>query len=163
MNLTGQDINYYYICHRKLWLYRHGVRPELENDNVQIGMHIQEKSFSRQKKEIPIGIEGVLDWADFADGIIHETKKGRSPHAADEAQVRYYMFVLNKNGVVVREAEIHYPLLRKTKRILWDEAAEKQTEKDINETESIISHDCPPSRLESGICRKCEYEEICYT
>lgn len=34
----GKEIYYLHICRRKLWLFNHGIRPEMENDHVRIGM-----------------------------------------------------------------------------------------------------------------------------
>jgi len=64
---------------------------ESENSHVQIGKLIQEDSFSRHPKEIPIGDIGVIDWAEFKRGVIHETKKAKCPKDAEIAQTRYYL------------------------------------------------------------------------
>ena len=53
MEFTGKELNYLHVCRRKLWLFRHGIRPELENDLVQLGMLLGEETFTRQEKEIP--------------------------------------------------------------------------------------------------------------
>jgi CRISPR-associated exonuclease Cas4 len=54
MHITGTEVSYLYICHRKLWLFHHGIRMEAENTHVQIGRLIQEETFSRHPKEIPL-------------------------------------------------------------------------------------------------------------
>ncbi len=160
--LTGKEINYLHVCKRKLWLFAHGIRPELEFDNVQIGMLLQQESFSREKKEIPIGDYGVLDWADFADGIIHETKKGRSIPEADEAQAAYYLWALRQNGVNVHTAEIHYPSLRKTKTVEWSDTVSHQIDNDIRQAELVISSAETPELVKKNICKNCAFEEYCF-
>ena len=157
----GKEIYYLHICRRKLWLFNHGIRPEMENDHVRIGMLIQQTSFSREKKEIPIGEIGVLDWADFKDGIIHETKKGRTCSSADRAQVAYYMWFLIANGVAVREAQIHYPAVRKTDRVVWSDEIAKSVQKDLEECRRVCQMETPPSVPSFSICRDCAYQEIC--
>lgn len=163
MDLTGKEISYLHVCKRKLWMFSRGIRPELEFANVQIGMMIQEKTFSRHEKEIQLGNSGVLDWADFKDGVIHETKKGRSPASADEAQVAFYMWVLRQNGVEIREAQIHYPVIRKTKNVPWSEELRLAVENDIRSAETVIADPVPLPPERKNICKNCAYEEICFS
>jgi CRISPR/Cas system-associated exonuclease Cas4 (RecB family) len=37
LNFTGTQINYYFVCHRKLWLFSKDIRFEDENEYVQLG------------------------------------------------------------------------------------------------------------------------------
>src|SRR5574344_1035210 len=162
MEPTGKEFAYLHICVRKLWLFQHGIRPELENSAVQIGMLLGEKSFSREKKEIPLGESGVLDWADFADGRIHETKKGREPGHADEAQVAYYLYLLDRHGVRVNEAQIHYPALRKIQTVEWTPELAAAVEADRRAIAEVAERKCPPEAIRKNICKKCSYEEVCF-
>ena len=162
MHVTGKEISYLYVCERKLWLFRHGLRPELENVNVQIGMQLQETAFKREEKDIPIGEVGVIDWAAFKHGIIHETKKGRTPGKGDEAQVRYYLWWPNGNGVRVTEAQIHYPTMRKSKTVPWDEAAKALADQDIAACLEIVRQPRPPAVQPHPYCKSCAYMELCH-
>jgi CRISPR-associated exonuclease Cas4 len=161
--ITGTEISYLYICKRKLWLFHHGIKPENENIDVQIGKHIQDNTFKREEKDIPIGEVGVIDWAAFKHGIIHETKKGKTPGKGDVAQVRYYMWWLNKNGIRVKEAQIHYPKKRQTQTVDWNELAAEQAEQDVKSCHEIINHPQPPAVHEFPYCKSCAYFEICYS
>ena len=161
ISITGKEISYLHICKRKLWLFHHGIRPELEYDNVQIGMLLQDKTFSRQQKEIPVGDVGVLDWADFKDGVIHETKKGRYT-AADIAQVRFYLSVLRENGIPVHTAQIHYPQQRKILTLYWDDDCAAKAASDIAAVTQTLSLSVPPPVERKAICKKCAYEEVCF-
>lgn len=161
MEFTGKELNYLHVCRRKLWLFRHGIRPELENDLVQLGMLLGEETFTRQEKEIPIGEAGVLDWADFKDGVIHETKRGRAPGGGDEAQVRYYLAWLNNRGIQAHEAVIHYPRRRETVVVPWDEATEQMVKQDLAECEEVVKGPVPAA-VRRPFCKNCAYEEICF-
>lgn len=55
MEYTGTQINYYFVCHRKLWLFSKDIRFENENEYVQLGRLIDEHSYRRNKKQIEIG------------------------------------------------------------------------------------------------------------
>ena len=52
---TGTQINYYFVCHRKLWLFSKNISFEDENEYVQLGKLIDESSYKRNKKQIEIG------------------------------------------------------------------------------------------------------------
>ncbi len=54
-NITGTLINTYYICKRKLWLLAHEISPFQDDDFLEIGRIISEKSYRREIKEINIG------------------------------------------------------------------------------------------------------------
>jgi len=42
LNFTGTQINYYFVCHRKLWLFSKDIRFEDENEYVQLGRLIDD-------------------------------------------------------------------------------------------------------------------------
>lgn len=161
MTYTGTDLNYLHVCPRKLWLSRHGIRPERESELVQLGVLLGEQTFSREEKEIPIGDAGVMDWADFKDGVIHETKHGKAPGGGDEAQVRYYLSVLNARGIRACRGVIHYPKTRETVTVEWNEEAERRNRQDLEECEAIVSG-AVPEAVRRPYCKRCAYEEICF-
>ena len=51
---TGTQINYYFVCYRKLWLFSHGLNMEHTSDTVYMGKLIGEESYYREKNEIRI-------------------------------------------------------------------------------------------------------------
>ena len=53
--LNGTQVNYYFVCKRKLWLFSHGITFESGSDLVKIGRLIDKDSFKRKKKNIRIG------------------------------------------------------------------------------------------------------------
>lgn len=161
--ITGTQMAYLHICPRKLWLFRHGIRPEQENVNVQIGKHIQETTFERQenKKEVALGGIGVVDWAELNKGIIHETKKGKCPANAEVAQTRYYMWWMRNNGMSVERCIIHYPKQRRTKELPWSEEMNQLVAEDLQRAAAIIVQPQPPPFEYKSICKSCAYQELC--
>ena len=77
MKITGTMINYYFVCHRKLWLHVHRLSFEEQHENVQLGKLLDQSSYTREKKQIMIdetvNIDFLQDWK-----IIHEVKKSKS-------------------------------------------------------------------------------------
>ena len=51
MNLiNGTQINYYFICKTKLWLFSHNIQMEQESDNVSLGKQLHENSYKKEKE-----------------------------------------------------------------------------------------------------------------
>ena len=46
--ITGVMIYYYFVCKRKLWYFCHEINMESENENVQLGKLLDEKSYERR-------------------------------------------------------------------------------------------------------------------
>ncbi len=164
INITGTEIAYLYICRRKLWLFHHGIRPENEHVNVQIGRYIQESTFTRHdnKKELVLGNIGVVDWAELDKGVIHETKKGKAPAKAEEAQVRYYMWWMRGRGMQIHTAVVHYPKQKRTREIPWSDAMEAAVADDLAQAAEIVQAPAPPPLAPKNICKNCAYQEFCF-
>ena len=47
--INGTQINYYFICKTKLWLFSHNIQLEDEHENVKLGKFLHENSFKREK------------------------------------------------------------------------------------------------------------------
>jgi CRISPR-associated exonuclease Cas4 len=165
---TGTQVNYYAICHRKLWLFSRGVEMERENENVQIGKLLGEQSYSREQREIAIDDRIVIDWAEHTvnpDGslTLHEVKKSKSFNAAHRLQLLYYILYLKNKGVQAR-GQIDYPLQRRTENVELTPAAETEVLQVLDGIDSIVSTDESPPRLENRrLCEKCAYFELCWS
>ena len=96
--VTGCQINYYFICKRKLWLFSKHITMEQNSELVALGKLIDEFSHKRQKKSIMI--DGVIN-IDFIDnqGIIYEVKKSIKMEDAHIWQLKYYLYYLAEKGV----------------------------------------------------------------
>jgi CRISPR-associated exonuclease Cas4 len=168
LEFTGTQVNYYAICHRKLWLFSHGVQMERENENVEIGKLIGDNSYKREQKEIAIDDCIVIDWMETKvnpDGslTLHETKKSKAFDAAHRLQVLYYLFYLKHKGVAAR-GEIDFPLLKKTERVELTPRAESEVVQTLDGIARVISLlDAPPRLDNKRVCEKCAYFELCWS
>ena len=72
--MTGTQIAYYFLCHRKLWFSSNHIELEQFDENVALGKFISESTYERQKHEIKID-DIVLDFYDSKSKVIHEIKK----------------------------------------------------------------------------------------
>lgn len=164
MNVTATHINLYHVCHRELWLHANGIRMEHTSDAVAEGKLIGETSYpERAEKYTEIEIDGVkIDFYDARNKVVHEVKKSDSVENAHVAQVKYYLYKLQRHGVEGVTGIVEYPKLRQREFVelnTADIAQIEQWEKDI--TQLIEQEQCPPV-IKAKICRRCSYFDFCY-
>lgn len=164
MLITGTQFNYFQICHRKLWLFSNGIKMEHTSDLVYEGKLIHEESYpQRSERYEEIEMDGIkVDYYDARRKIIHEIKKSDKLEPSHEWQLKYYLYVFERNGIDCVTGILEYPKLRKTKEVpLCDMDREiiRDTEQRI---EAIVeSEKCPPFE-KKRICRSCSYYDFCY-
>lgn len=164
MNISGTHFNYYHICYRKLWLFANGIQMEHTSDLVSEGKLIHENSYpQRSERYEELEIDGIkLDYYDARNKVIHEIKKSNKVEEAHEWQLKYYIYVLQRNGVEGVTGILEYPTLRQTTKIMLTEDDNKQIEKVTEHIEKIINSETCPAKQDTKICKNCSYYEFCY-
>lgn len=157
--IGGVHVKYLLHCPRQLWLYSRGYRPEAGSDTVAFGEAVDDTAFSRQR-EIDLGA-AKIDWV-TAGAIVHETKSSRAPSEQHEAQVRHYCLLLERRGVNVRGGRLHYPVIRRTVDVPWDQAAREAAVARDWEARQVIALTAAPSRLPRARCRGCSFTDYCW-
>ncbi|SHF34914.1 CRISPR-associated exonuclease, Cas4 family [Thermoanaerobacter uzonensis DSM 18761] len=160
--LTGTEINYYFVCKHKLWLFTHGINMEHNSDYVDIGKVLHEKSFQREDKEILLDGRIKIDFVKNQLEI-HETKKSKAIEGATKYQVLYYIYYLKKKGVDKVTGVIHYINNHSREEITLSEQDENKIKEVIEEINKIKLMDKPPAKVKSKICTKCSYYELCFS
>ena len=165
MQITGTHFNYYQVCHRKLWLFGNGINMEHTSDLVAEGKLIHENSYPfRSEKYCEIEIEGVkIDYYDSKNKVVHEIKKSQSHEEAHEWQVKYYIYVLMRNGVDHVKGILEYPTLRQTLPIEMSEEDESTITIMRQQIETIVASEMCPPLLHAKKCKNCAYYEFCYS
>ena len=158
-DLTGTQINYYFVCKRKLWLFSHNITFESSSDLVKIGRLVDKDTFKKKKKNIRIGSIS-LDHIDR--GVIHEVKKSDKIHDAHTYQLLYYIYYLKKLGIKTTGV-LNYPLLKKTVKVSLTKQQQMLVEKVVKDASSIISAKKPPKAEYKTVCDKCAYAEYCWS
>ena len=161
-HITGQQMNYYFICKTKLWLSAHKINMELESDTVLIGKQLHDSSYKREKELLIDNLINV-DFIKKRKNIeIHEVKKTPKMEKSHEYQLLYYIYYLkNKKNIDNIVGYIDYPKIRKKVKIKLTEEKEEEINEIINEINNIINSKIPkPKKLR--ICRKCAYFELCW-
>ncbi len=163
MHITGTHFNYYFVCPRKLWLFANGIQMEHTSDLVLEGKLIHETSYpQRSERYQELEIDGVkIDYYDAKNKVIHEVKKSDKLDEAHKWQLKYYIYILQNNGIEGVKGILEYPALRKKDEIYLSSLDEQQIKdflsKIINITESGF---CPPP-VKIKSCRKCSYFDFC--
>ena len=161
-SINGTQINYYFICKTKLWLFSHNIQMEQESDNVKLGKTLHENSY---KKENEVLIDNLIkvDFIKNKNPIeIHEVKKTQSMKKSHEFQLLYYIYYLKKEkGLENIVGYLNYPANRKTIKIELTEDKEKELKDILNDINKIIESTIPKPK-KSRICRRCAYFEFCF-
>lgn len=162
--MTGTHFNYYHVCKRKLWLFSNGINMEHTSDLVFEGKLIHENSYSqRSERYEELEIDGCkIDYYDARNKIIHEIKKSDKIESAHEWQVKYYIYILEQNGIEGVSGILEYPTLRQTNKIILSDLDRELIEEIKIDIEKIINSDSCPPVIESKICKRCSYYEFCF-
>lgn len=163
--ITGTHFNYYQVCRRKLWLFANGIGMEHTSDLVYAGKLIHEESYpQRSEKYEEIEMDGIkVDYYDAKNKVIHEIKKSDKVEKAHEWQLKYYIYVFERNGIEGVKGILEYPVLRKKDEIVLSEVdRDKLIEMGKEIIHIIEKEDCPP-REKKKLCKNCSYYDFCYS
>lgn len=160
LKVTGMEINYYYICKRKLWLFSKGITMEENSERVISGQILHENSFNNEKsKEVLIDNLIKIDVIDKK--TIKEIKSSSKMKLSDSMQVYYYLWYLEQIGIH-KTGEINYIKEKKKVRLELNDNIRNEivdTMKDINKIKSLEKS---PSIVKNRICTKCAYHNLCF-
>ena len=160
-DITGLMIYYYEVCKRKLWYFTNDIQLEENNSNVILGKLLEENSYTRDEKKI--NIDGVIN-IDFirSKKILHEIKKSNSIEPASILQVQYYLYYLEKKGLVGLKGILDYPLLKQTVEVNLADSDRENLENIIIGIKEILGKESPPILEKKNICKKCAYFDLCF-
>ena len=164
MTPTGTHFNYYQVCKRKLWLFANGINMEHTSELVAEGKCVHEESYpTRSEKYEEVEIDGVkVYFYDTKNKVIHEIKKSDKVETAHQWQLKYYIYVFEKNGISGVSGILEYPTMRQTEKVELSDDDRKKIETICQEIETICeSDDCPPI-VKKSYCKNCSYYELCF-
>jgi len=159
MLYTGVQVNYYFVCKRKLWFFSHGISMENKSEDVLLGKLLHNRSYRNVKKDILIDRISIDFVERNGEIVLHEIKKSRKLERSHRYQILYYLYSLKRKGVNAK-GMINYPLLRKVELIKLED--ENEIKEILLNIEKIISLSEPPAPEKKKFCRKCSYFELCW-
>lgn len=164
--ISGTQIAYLHLCHRKLWLMSNGIRMEnaVGNVHVEEGKLIGETTYQRRPKkwkELNLGFLKI-DHFDSTTNTVREVKKSPKLEHAHVAQVKYYLYALEEKGIEGAKGLIEYPKQRKTTEVELSEEGRKEVEGWMAEVQRIVALPSCPDLVKKGYCRSCAYRDFCF-
>ena len=159
--ITGLMVYYYEVCKRKLWYFVNEIQLEENNSNVILGKLLEENTYTRDEKKI--NIDGIIN-IDFirSKKILHEIKKSNSIEPASLLQVQYYLYYLEKKGLIGLKGILDYPLLKQTVEVNLTNEDRENLDNIIIGIKEILRKESPPTLEKKGICKKCAYFDLCF-
>jgi CRISPR-associated exonuclease Cas4 len=162
--ITGLQIQYLYVCHRKLWLYGQGIGMELSSNLVAEGTLIGENTYTRRPKkwrELNLG-NLKIDHFDPSTNTVREVKKSPKLEHAHIAQVKYYLYALEQRGVENPNGLLEYPKQRKTLDIELTDADRKDIQGWEAEIQRITQLPTSPELVKKSYCKSCAFYDFCF-
>lgn len=163
LRIIGTQINYYFICKTKLWLFSHHIQMEQESELVSLGKMLHQDSYKRDKRDQTVDNLISFDFIRNRDVLeIHEVKKSKKMSKAHEYQLLYYLYYLkHEKGINDAIGIIDYPKIRRRETIKLDERKETELKNIIKRIGKILAEDMPTPERRSA-CRRCAYYEFCF-
>jgi len=160
-DITGLMVYYYEVCKRKLWYFVNEIQLEENNSNVILGKLLEENTYTRDEKKI--NIDRIIN-IDFirSKKILHEIKKSNSIEPASLLQVQYYLYYLEKKGLIGLKGILDYPLLKQTVEVNLTGEDRENLDNIIIGIKEILRKESPPTLEKKGICKKCAYFDLCF-
>lgn len=164
-HVTGTLIAYYFYCKRRMWLHANEIRFEDDSEDVAMGRLIEDTTYlQRNSNYEQIEMEGIkIDYYDHKNKIIHETKKSSKFEQTHIWQLKYYIYILKKNGIDGVVGILEYPEERKTNRINLNEEDTLKIQFFSQEILNIIQNENCPTLQKSNRCKNCSYFDFCYS
>lgn len=163
IKITGSVIQAYMVCPRQTWLMSRNISGDQENEYLEIGRLITEKSYQRDKKEINLG-DNKIDFIRNENNtlIIAETKKSSKMLKATEAQLLFYLYSYKKDYGEAA-GEIRIPKEKKFILVELTKEKEEYIESIIEEIRNITNLAKPPEKKRIKPCSSCSYLEFCWS
>lgn len=162
INITGTLIWYYYICQREVWLMAHGITPDQENPNIDIGRMIHETSYNRDKKEIQFdNIKMDIITQGEERLVVAEIKKSSRFEKSATMQLAFYLSKLKENGVEAA-GELRFPTEKRREKLELTDDIMKELETACDNIKNIIIKPLPPKPEKINYCASCGYNEFCW-
>jgi CRISPR-associated exonuclease Cas4 len=138
---------------------------EQTSDAVFEGKLTHEYSYPQRaakNNELDLGI-AKIDFYDSKNKIVHEIKQSDKMEDAHLLQVRYYLYLLEQNGIENPTGVLEYPKLRKRVTVESLTNENKQELEDVFlKARLIIEQKTCPATIKKSFCKKCAYYPLCY-
>ena len=162
LRTNGIKVNYWVVCHRKVWLYAKGVRLEPLSDRVALGRLLHERAYpDLPRREVLLDDLIKVDLLEHPQKIL-EVKHSRKLVEAARLQVAYYLLYLKWLGAGELMGELRFPKERRREEVRLTPELEAQVMEALRDIQRIEQMPSPPQVEFMPICRVCAYCELCW-
>jgi CRISPR-associated exonuclease Cas4 len=160
--ISGVQLNYYFICKRKLYLFSKGITFEKENEDVKIGRLIEQSYYTREKKNRMVDAINI-DGINFEDDVLYEVKKSSKNESSDIWQLKYYMFYMKHyKATIISKGVLRYPEEHRNVIVVLTAADEAEILQILAGIRVIIKQSKAPPVIKKRICKACAYHDFCF-
>lgn len=160
INITGVMVQYYITCKRELWFFANQINMNYNNEDIDIGKYIHQKSYSRENKEIQFD-NMVFDYVKDEDGLtIFEVKKSSNLTIGAQYQLYFYLYSMKKIGIDLKGVLV-YPKERKREHIVLSKDIIEKLDNIIEDIPKVVNLNKPPKAEKKPYCKNCSFFELC--
>lgn len=158
--ISGLHVQYFFICHRKLWLYSKNLGFETDHEKVIDGSLLHERAYKNaNRKELMVDQSFKVDVID--GDYVREVKLSSKMTEADKYQLLFYLYQLKKRGLN-KKGLVSYTKEKRTEEIILTEDDERKLDGIEKAIERILHSEQIPKRVKKPYCRQCAYYDFCY-
>ncbi|MDI3473082.1 MAG: CRISPR-associated exonuclease Cas4 [Thermotogaceae bacterium] len=161
--ITGYSVLAYVHCKREAWLVLRRFVPEQENPYIELGRFLHRNSYKNKGyKEVELpGAKIDLIWKENNCTIVGEIKKSTRSVDGARIQLLFYLKLLKEKGINAT-GQILIPQERKRLTVEYDEKAEEELQKVIDELRHLQYENKPPKPVWISKCSKCGFANFCW-
>ncbi len=160
MMISGLHVQYYFICHRKLWLYSKNLGLEEENERVLEGTLLHERSYKNADRR-ELVIDRMFRVDTLESEYVREVKISSKMTDADKYQLLFYLYQLKRRGLI-RKGLVSYTKEKKTEEVILTKENEREIEELEVKIQDILQSETAPKLERKPYCRRCAYFDFCY-
>ncbi|GAB5047036.1 CRISPR-associated protein Cas4 [Thermodesulfovibrio sp. TK110] len=145
------------------------LEPYQANPFIEIGRLLSEEAYKRERKEIMLqtpeqagGMVIDLLKAEGEDVVVGEIKKSSRFEKSARMQLAYYLMRLKKLGIHAKGILL-FPKEKKKIEVTLTEKLEHELIEAQKEIKRIIALPMPPEAKMIKFCKKCGYQEFCWS
>ncbi|NJC25693.1 CRISPR-associated protein Cas4 [Neolewinella antarctica] len=165
MTHSASHLTYLLLCHRKLWLHHRQIRMEDNSSDVAAGKLLDRTTYQRRAKkwtQLSLG-HLKIDHFDARERVVKETKKSPKLEHVHVAQLKYYLYALERRGVAGVTGLLEYPAQRRTTVIELTSADRAVTIPGWEaEIDRIVGLPVCPEAIQKTYCKNCAFHDFCY-
>lgn len=158
--ISGLHVQYYFICHRKLWLYSKNLGLEEENERVLEGTLLHERSYKNADRR-ELVIDRMFRVDTLESEYVREVKISSKMTDADKYQLLFYLYQLKRRGLI-RKGLVSYTKEKKTEEVILTKENEREIEELEVKIQDILQSETAPKLERKPYCRRCAYFDFCY-